>query len=48
MEYENAQYWVLFLSIVILVVAIVAAAFLWRRIGAQEEEYEDDLYLEEV
>jgi hypothetical protein len=47
-EDESAQYWVLFLSIVILVVAIVAAMFLWRRIGAPDEEYDDDLYLEEV
>jgi hypothetical protein len=47
-DYESAQYWVLFLSIVILVVAIVAAMFLWRRIGASDEEYGDDLYLEEV
>lgn len=43
--YDAAQYWVLLLSIIILVVAIVAAAFMWRRIGASEDE---DLYLEEV
>ncbi len=51
MDYESAQYWVLLLSIIILVVAIVATAFLWRRMGATEEEYiEDrhDRYLEEV
>ncbi|NOQ53851.1 MAG: hypothetical protein GQ558_04505, partial [Thermoplasmata archaeon] len=48
-DYDTAQYWVLFLSIVILVVAIVAAAFLWRRVGMQpDEEYADDMYLEEV
>jgi hypothetical protein len=46
MEYESAQYWVLLLSIIILIVAVVATAFLWKRIGATEE-YEDD-YLEEV
>jgi hypothetical protein len=48
MDYESAQYWVLLLSIIILVVAIVATTFLWKRVGAREEEYEDDLYLEEV
>jgi hypothetical protein len=47
-EYDSAQYWVLALSIVILVVAIVAATFLWKRIGARDEEYDDDMYLEEV
>jgi len=48
-DYDAAQYWVLFLSIVILAVAIVAAAFLWRRVGmAEDEEYDDDMYLEEV
>lgn len=48
-DYDTPQYWVLFLSIVILVVAIVAAAFLWRRVGMQlDEEYDDDTYLEEV
>jgi hypothetical protein len=47
--YDTAQYWVLFLSIVILVVAILAAAFLWRRVGmVEEEEYLDDMDLEEV
>jgi nitrogen fixation-related uncharacterized protein len=48
MEFESAQYWVLMLSIVILVVAVVATAFLWKRIGVRDEEYDDDLYLEEV
>ncbi len=48
MDYESAQYWVLLLSIIILVVAIVATTFLWKRIGTREEEYDDDLYLEEV
>lgn len=48
MDYDSAQYWVLFLSIVILVVGILGAAFMWRRIGAKDEEYEEDLYLEEV
>jgi hypothetical protein len=46
MDYEAPQYWVLFLSIVILVVAILAAAFLWRRIGtSEEEENVDDVCL---
>ncbi len=52
MEYESAQYWVLLLSIIILCVAVVATAFLWKRIGARDEYYEDDVdddtYLEEV
>jgi hypothetical protein len=47
-DYEAAQYWVLLLSIIILIVAIVAATFLWKRIGMREDEYEDDMYLEEV
>ena len=51
MEYESAQYWVLLLSIIILCVAVVATAFLWKRIGARDEYYDDvddDTYLEEV
>jgi hypothetical protein len=48
-DYDTAQYWVLFLSIVILAVAVIAAAFLWRRVGMQpDEEYDDDMYREEV
>jgi len=48
MNYDSAQYWVLLLSIIILVVAIVATTFMWKRIGARDEEYDDDTYLEEV
>ena len=47
-DYDTAQYWVLFLSIVILAVAVIAAAFLWRRVGMQPDEEYDDMYQEEV